>query len=114
MDVPTRKTGYIDEGQVALTCEVYGFLRSTDPLIWLSKNGSEINSSSKYSITSSRSSQPTILTSDGSSIPGFSSTLTIRQLSEADKGNYTCVVDGNSSVVQLSVVAGPAPTSESC
>ena len=108
MDVSTQETGYLKVGQVVLTCEVYGFLRSNDPPTWLSINGSQINPSSpKYLITSSQTSQPSILTSDRSSVPGLRSTLTIRQLNEADEGNYTCVVDGNSSVVHLSIVAGP-------
>ena len=42
-------------------------------------------------------------------MPGLRSTLTIRQLimNVADEGNYTCVVNGNSTVVHLSIVAGP-------
>ena len=105
MDISTQETGYLE---VALICEVYGFLRSADPPIWLNKNGNQINpSSSKYLITSSETSQPAILTYDRSSVPGLSSTLTIRWLSVADEGTYTCVVDGNSSVVHLSIVAGP-------
>ena len=108
MDLPAQVTGYLDEGQTELTCEVHGFLRSTDSPKWLSINGSQIDpSSSKYFITSSETSQPAILTSDGSSVPGLRSTLTISQLSVADEGNYTCVVDGNSTVVHLSIVAGP-------
>ena len=115
MELPVRETGYLNEGHVVLACEIHGFLRSTDPPTWLNKNGSQIDPSSlKYSITSSETSLPAILTSDGSSVPGLRSTLTIWHLHQADEGNYTCMVDGNSSVVQLSIVAGPTMLSATC
>ena len=38
VNLPDQVTGYLDEGKVALTCEVYEFLRSTDPPTWLKDN----------------------------------------------------------------------------
>ena len=64
-------------------------------------------------ITGSTTSQPALLTSNGTSVPGQRSTLTIRQLGEGDAGSYTCVADGNSSTVQLQVVPGTPPPSTS-
>ena len=115
VDIADRVTGYLDEGQVELTCEVHGFLRSTNLPTWLGRYGNHIDSSnpSKYMITSGIPSQPALLISNGASVPGQRSTLTIGQLEEGDAGNYTCVVDGNSSIVRLVVVPGTPPQSTS-
>ena len=115
MDLADRVTGYLDKVQVELTCEVYGFRRSTNLPKWLGRDGNPIDSSnaSKYVITSSTSSQPALLISHGASVPGLRSTLTIRQLEEGDAGGYICVADGNSSIVHLQVVPGTPPPSTS-
>ena len=115
VDLADQVTGYLDEGQVELICEIYGFRRSTNLPTWLGRDGNPIDSSnpSKYMITFSISSQPALLISNGASVPGIRSTLTIRQLEEGDAGGYTCVADGNSSVVHLQVVPGTPPQSTS-
>ena len=120
VDVPAAEVkGYLEEREVTLTCEVHGFLQSTNPPVWQGQDGSPIDSSSsKYVISSGSSSFPSVLVSNRSVVSGFRSTLTIRQLSSEDAGRYICVVDGNSSLIQLSVVPGtspppPTPTSES-
>ena len=102
--------GYMNTGEVTLTCEVYGFLRSTNPLRWLDGEGNPLADSAKYTITSSTSSRPAILVSSGSSTEGQRSTLTINQLSKEDEGNYTCVADGNSTTILLVVLPGTAST----
>ena len=111
VDLPGQVTGYLDERQVVLTCEVHGFLRSTNPPTWLGSDGSPIDSNTpKYTIDISDSStRIAVLLSNGSSVPGQRSTLTINQLGMADEGTYTCIVDGNSSRTQPTVVAGSAP-----
>ena len=44
MDVPAAKVnGYLDEREVALTCEVHGFLQSTNPPVWQGQDGSIID-----------------------------------------------------------------------
>ena len=110
-------TGYVGEGQVVLTCEIHGFLLSTNPLTWWRGDDSFINSSSaKYSITTGNVSRSSVLISDGTRVSGLRSTLTIRQLSGEDEGSYSCVADGVSSSLELTVVAGTSPpptTSES-
>ena len=55
VDLPGQLVGYLDEGEVELTCEVRGILRSTDPPTWLNSNGSPIDSSCplKYTVTHS-------------------------------------------------------------
>ena len=45
---------------------------------------------------------------------GLRSTLTIRQLSVEDEGSYSCVADGASSSVQLSVEASRTPSDSLC
>ena len=109
VDLSDRVTGYLVEGQVTLTCEVYGFLISTNPPTWFGLDGNPIDSNAKYTIDTSRSSQTALLIANGSSVPGLRSTLTINQLEMGDEGIYTCRVDGNSATTWLTVVAGSAP-----
>ena len=110
MDLPDLVTGYLGEGRVVLTCDVHGFLRSTNlQIIWLGRDGSPINSNTpKYSIDISDSFR-TALLPDGTSVPGLRSTLTINQLEVGDEGTYTCVVDGTSTTTQLTIVTGSTP-----
>ena len=100
--------GYGFDGNLVLTCEVHGFLLSTNPLIWRRGNDSVINSSSaKYSITTGTTSQSSVLISNGTRVSGLWSTLTIRPLSTVDEGSYSCVADGASSSLELSVGVKP-------
>ena len=102
---------------MVLTCEIHGFLLSTNPPTWQRGDDSFINSSSaKYSIKNGTTSQSSVLISNGTRVSGLRSTLTIRQLSGEDEGNYSCVADGASSSLELTVAAGTSPppaTSES-
>ena len=110
MDLPDLVTGYLGEGHVVLTCDIHGFLRSTNlPIMWLGRDGSPINSNTpKYTIDIFDSSQ-TALLPDGTSVPGVRSTLTINQLEVGDEGTYTCAVDGTSTTTQLTIVTGSIP-----
>ena len=91
-----------------LTCEVHGFLLSTNPPTWWRGNDSFINSSSaKYSITTGTTSQSSVLITSRSRVSGLWSTLTIRPLSTVDEGSYSCVADGASSSLELSVGVKP-------
>ena len=109
MGLHSRTIGCFDERQVVLTCEVHGFLRSTNPPTWLGRDGSPIDSNTpKYAIDISSSSRTAVLLSNGSSVLGWRSTLTINQLGTADEGTYTCVVDGNSATVHLTIMASYA------
>ena len=110
MDVPATMNGYLNSGHVTLTCEVYGFLRSTNPLKWMDGEGNLLTNSAKYMIMSTTSSQPAVLVPSRTSTEGQRSTLTINQLSDGDEGNYTCVADGNSTTILLQVIPGSAPT----
>ena len=110
VDLPDKVTGYLDDRHVVLTCEVYEVLRSTNPPTWLDRDGNSIDSNTpKYTIDISNSSRATSLLFNVSIVTDWRSTLTINQLGMADEGNYTCVVDGNSVTVHLTVVAGSAP-----
>jgi hypothetical protein len=113
VDLPDQVTGYLDEGMVVLTCEVHGFLRSTDPPTWLNNNGSPIDLSRplKYQINiSSSTSQLSLLISNGSIAFSLRSILTINQLEEGDEGEYICMVKGNSSVTTLLIQNGTSIT----
>ena len=119
VDLLDEVTGYLDEGQVVVTCEVHGFLRSTNPPWLLDSSGRLVSSADpKYTITQIDSSQPAVLISNGSSVPGWRTSLTINQLMMSDSGNYTCAVDGNSTSTTLTVVAGirsaPPSVSTTC
>ena len=116
VNLPDQVTGYLDEGKVVLTCEVYGFLRSTDPPTWL-KDNSPIDTTSplKYQVNINRStSQISFLIPNGSIVPSLRSTLTIKQLEEGDEGQYICMVEGNSSVVMLLIPKCSITTPNPC
>ena len=107
-------TGYMGEGQVVLTCEVHGFLLSTNPPTWQRGDDCFIKSSSaKYSITTGTTSQSSVLISDRTRVSGLKSTLTISPLNTRDEGSYSCVVDGASSSLKLTVAVGASPPPQS-
>ena len=54
-------------------------------------------------------SRTAVLISNGSSVLGQMSNLTINQLEMGDEGTYTCMVDGNLATTRLTVMAGSAP-----
>ena len=108
-------TGYLDERQVVLTCEVHGFLPSTNPPIWRLRESCTLSSSlSKFFIMTGTTTQPSVLISNVTRVSGLRSTLTIRQLSTKDEGSYSCVADGASSLVQLSVEVSRTPSDSPC
>ncbi len=81
--------GYIQTGEVTLTCELHGYQSSLSPPVWLDLEGSEITTSTKYTITSGEG-RNTIVFENGTAIPSVIVSLTIRNLSLADAGTYTC------------------------
>ena len=109
MDTVSHVTGYLDVGVVELKCEVHGFLRSTSPPTWLDKNGTSVyaNMTKYIAILDSEGagSQTAIQISSGAITQSLRSTLIIRQLEEGDAGSYTCVVDGNLSIVHLRIIS---------
>ncbi len=77
--------------------------------MWLDLGGSEITTTTKYIITSDEGSK-TIVFEDGTTNPSVIVSLTIRDLSLDDGGNYTCRgVRGGESVTQLVIKGGTAP-----
>ena len=77
-----------------LLCEMYGYLRGE--IEWL-KNGQQVQSGGRYSITvrtGSREGQ------DGgeSSVSSVVSQLTIQRVEEGDEGIYTCRASGTDSI----------------
>ncbi len=57
--------------------------------MWLDLGGSEITTSTKHTITSGEG-RNTIIFENGTAIPSVIVSLTIRDLSLADAGTYTC------------------------
>ena len=101
--------GYLQTGEVTLTCELHGYQSSLSPPVWLDLGGSEITASTKYTITSGEGGN-TIVFENGTAIPSVIVRLRIRDLSLADGGNYTCRgVGGGESVTQLVITEGTAP-----
>ncbi len=76
--------------------------------MWLDLGGSEITTTTKYTITSGEGGN-TIVFENGTAIPSFIVSLTIHCLSSADGGNYTCRGVRGESVTQLTIVEGIAP-----
>ena len=77
--------------------------------MWLDLGGSEITACTKYNITSG-SGGNTIVFENGTAIPSVIVSLTIQNLSLADRGTYTCRgVRGRESVTQLAILEGTAP-----
>ncbi len=76
--------------------------------MWLDLGGSEITTSTKYIITSGEGGN-TIVFENGTAIPSVIVSLTIRDVSLADGGNYTCRGVRGESVTQLTIVEGTAP-----
>ena len=100
--------GYLQTGEVTLTCELHGYQSSLFPPVWLDLGGSEITACTKYTITSGEGGN-TIVFENGTAIPSVIVRLRIRDLSLADGGNYTCRgVGGGESVTQLVITEGTA------
>ena len=101
-------SGYLQTGEVTLTCELHGYQSSYSPPMWLNTRGSEITTSDKYTISSSDGVN-TIVLEDGTTLPSVIVSLTIHSLTSADKGNYTCRGTRGESVIRLTIHEGTAP-----
>ena len=101
--------GYRHTNEINLTCELHGYQSSLSPPVWLNTNGSEVTTTTKYTITSGEGLN-VIVFEDGTAIPSVIVRLTILDLSLADGGTYTCRgVRGRESVTQLAILEGTAP-----
>ena len=107
-------SGYLQTGEVILSCELHGYQSSFSPPVWLNTSGNEITTSDKYTISSSDGVN-TIVLENGTTLPSVIVSLTIHSLTSADEGDYTCRGTRGESVSQLTVIQGtilPPPTSQ--
>jgi len=112
-------TGYVDDGVVVLTCEVYGYLRSNNlTVMWRRETGGTRhllqNTSSKYTVeygSGSRLAQ----NPDGTTHQSIVTNLTIHQLATADTGTYICEIVGEQGegAAEVAVMSGSRPTGQS-
>ena len=102
-------SGYLQTGEVTLTCELHGYQSSFSPPVWLNMNGSEITTSDKYTINSSVGVN-TIVLENGTTLPSVIVSLTIHNLMLADNGSYICRGTREETVAQLTIHSeGTAP-----
>ena len=106
-------TGYTDDGVVVLTCEVYGYPRSTVRW-WRETEGARqlLQTTPKYTIQYSSGSG---LAHDPDSTvqQDIVANLTVHQLASADAGTYVCETDGaEERAAQLIVMAASSPPEE--
>ena len=103
--------GYRHTEEVTLTCELHGYQSSLSLPVWLNTNGSEITTTTKYTITSGEGLN-VIVSENGITNPSVIVMLRIRDLSLADGGTYTCRgVRGGKGVTHLAILEGIAPPS---
>ena len=110
VDTQEMVTGYTDDGVVVLTCEVYGYLRST--VRWWRETGGArqlLQTTPKYTIQCSSGSCSAHTTQQNIIIAN----LTIHQLARADAGTYVCETGGvEERAAQLIVMPDSRPTEE--
>ena len=102
-------SGYLQTREVTLTCELHGYQSSPSPPVWFDSGGSEINTTTKYTITSGDG-ENIIVLENGTAIPSVIVSLTIHCLSSADEGTYTCRGVRGESITQLVIINGTAPS----
>ena len=110
VDVAPSTMGFLGDGSVMLTCEVYGYteLEVSNLITWTSDNGANFSDPSKYTITVTDGSRELIYP-DGSTEQSIVSKLAIFQLSLEDEGNYTCNIGNIQSTTQLLIMGGTSP-----
>ena len=107
-------TGYTDDGELVLTCEVYGYLMSYNPPVrwWRETGGARqlLQNTPNYTIEYSNGSQLT-QNPDGTTRQSIVANLTIHQLTTADTGRYVCEADGDQeAATQVIVMPGSRST----
>ena len=115
VDTQEMATGYIDDGMVVLTCEVYGYLRSNNPTVIWSRETRQLlqNTSPKYAVeygSGSRLAQ----NPNGITRQSIVANLTIHQLAITDTGTYICEIVGEQEegAAEVTVMPGSQPTGE--
>ena len=102
-------SGYLQTGEVTLTCELHGYQSSFSPPVWLNSEGVGISSSDKYTI-SYRDAENMIVLEDGTTLPSVVVSLTIHNLTSTDEGNYTCRGIRGDRVSQLTLISTTSST----
>ena len=96
----------MDDGTVALECEMRAFIRPDSSLIWEEPGGRRITGGmGKYWITFSDGSPGTAANGSGLLVPSRVSTLVISNPEPSDAGTYTCrVVNVSDAVVAIDLL----------
>ena len=89
-----------DRHYVELVCEVYGYPRNSSHPVWTTK-GSAVQNDCRHCITGSLFSGISV-----SYDQRVESVLSILNMTVEDAGEYTCLVNGESSAVTLTVLSG--------
>ncbi len=92
-------------------CQVHGYLTTLLPPLWVDLRGNLLTNSSRVTVGTSEGSKSIVL-ANGTTVPSIVVTVTIRNLSLADEGNYTCKGDRGRSVTLVTVVIPPPPTTQ--
>ena len=93
----TAKQINVREGEaVSVSCEMYGYLRGE--IVWL-KDGQQVQSGGRYSITVSAGSREG-QNGGESSVSSVVSQLTVQQVEQGDEGTYTCTCTAVGNALQ--------------
>ena len=96
----------MDDGTVALECEMRAYIRPDNTLIWERPGGQRIaNGTGKHQITFSDGLPMTAANGGGELVPSRVSTLVISNPEPSDTGTYTCrVVNVSNAVVAIDLL----------
>lgn len=99
---------YLHQPLVQLACNLYGYVPSVQ-VTWYQENGTEIQNSSKYSISlhSQHGNRHMVQIGGVAPQPSTLSILSIHTTLQSDSGTYTCAVHNSTAEITLIVQLPP-------